>query len=33
MASRLIGQVDGLSYENLRQQAETADGHDPTIGG
>ena len=30
---RLLGQVDGLSYEKLRQQAETADGHDPTIRG
>ena len=29
MASRLIGQVDGLSYERVRQQAEAANGPRP----
>jgi CheY-like chemotaxis protein len=32
MASKLIRQVDGLTYESLRQQAEAADGHDRTNG-
>ena len=33
MAHRLIRQVDGLSYESLRQQAEAADGPGRTGGG
>ena len=33
MAPELIREVDGLSYESLRQQAEAADGHGRTDGG
>ena len=33
MTSRLIGQVDGLSYERVRQQAEAANGPGRTGGG
>jgi hypothetical protein len=32
MGQELIRQVDGLSYERLRRQAGTADGHDRAAG-